>query len=237
MLLGNGGVVDIISSGLYDTFTISQSFIVKADPGLMATIDAPSSGNGVTVNAPSAMVTVRNLTLHGNGGTGHGFQINCVGRMVVEDCDSRNFWYGLGSGPAGSGELTIKGGTFEGSNTGIYIVSGTAIAVVDGATVYGGTYAGIEASAVRTTITHSFVTGDGVGTGILSNSGIVVLENDVVSRYTTGVVAGYTDALTYLSSCTITDNDFGIAAPRTPYSRGNTLLPRMSTETSLVRSM
>lgn len=223
-LVAAAGAVEIVGRGTYDTFTITKAITVEAEPGAVAVIEVPSSGTGITVSAASTeVVNLRRLILNGTGGTGVGFQIGSAGRIVVEDCVSRNFAYGLGFGPVGPSDLKISGGTFEGSNTAIYIAgTGDVVAVVDAVTVYGGTYAGIEASAAKTTITHSFVTGDGArGNGILSNSGTVVLEHDVVSRWSVGVFAGFSGAVTYLSSCTITDNGEGVEASNITYSRGN----------------
>jgi hypothetical protein len=45
------GQVSIVGSGNYDSFTVTKAVIVSAEPGVVATLDAPASANGVTISA------------------------------------------------------------------------------------------------------------------------------------------------------------------------------------------
>jgi hypothetical protein len=225
-VVATGGIVHIVASGLYDTFTVNKAVTVSADPGIVATIDVAASGTGVTVSAGSGdVVTLRGLTLHGNGGTGVGFQVNSVGRVTLEDCISRNFAYGLSFGPSAASLLVVTGGTFDGSNTGLYMVAASSTAAVDGVTVFGGAgHAGIDAALSFATITNSLITNDGgsgpnQGEGVQVDGGTVVMEHDVISHYTSGVRVF---ATLYISSCNVTDNVQGLYIfSSAAYSRGN----------------
>lgn len=239
-----GGVVDIIASGSYDRFLVTGSVTVKADPGVVATIDVAASGTGVTVTAGSSdLVTLRNLRLHGNGATGVGFQINSVGRISVEDCVSRNFAYGLSFVPAAGGDLKINGGTFDGGNTGLYLVAPSAHVAIDRATIYGEGSGGsvssnsgaINTSTAITTVTNSLITrgpGSLAQNGIVVNGGTAVLENDVISMFADG--AGLqVFATAYLSGCTMSGNFFDVGVTGgVAFTRGNnTLLDTVDTLT------
>ena len=209
-----GGVVVIVGSGSYDTFTITNAVTVTAEPGVVATIDVPASGTGITVNAAlTDDVTIKGLTLHGNGGTGVGFQVNTVGKLTLEDCISRNFAYGLAFVPTTFSQLVVIGGVFEGSNTGLYIVANNSQAAVDRVSVIGGAgHAGIDGAALILTVTNSSITDDGgsgpnSGEGVQIDGGTVLLENDVISHYVSGVRNFST---VYLSGCNITQNVQGV---------------------------
>jgi hypothetical protein len=216
-----GGVVDIVGSGLYDRFTVKQAVTVKADPGVVAAIDVPVSGTGITVNAASTdLVTLKGLTLHGNGGTGVGFQINSVGRITVEDCFSRNFAYGIVFVPSTASDLKVTGGAFDGSNTALYLASGSSHAAIDHTIVYGeagnGTVSSnqgaITSATLVTTVTNSLITGGPGGlvqNGVAASSGTTVLENDVISQFGDGA-ALLVFATAYISSCTFTENFVGV---------------------------
>jgi hypothetical protein len=54
-----GGVVNIVGSGTYDTFTIAKAVTVQAEPGVVATISVPTSGKDITVNAASTSMLHR----------------------------------------------------------------------------------------------------------------------------------------------------------------------------------
>jgi hypothetical protein len=221
-VVGAGGVVDIVGSGTYDTFTITKSVTVEAEPGVVAAISIPSSGKGITVSAASTdQVALKDLTLQGSDGTGVGVQINSAGRIIVEDCVSQHAAYGLAFSGSGAGFLKVTGGSFEGSDTGIFVVNGNANAAIDRVSVYGGdNHAGIDIAAANVAITRSLVTGEGGPEGLRLFSGTVVLEDDTVSGYSTGV--SMSNATAYLSSCTITHNsNFGVTANATTFTRSN----------------
>lgn len=219
-----GRQVDVVDSGSYDMFTVSKSVIVRADAGVVATINVPASGTGITVTAPNDTVALVGLTLQGTSESGVGIQINDVGRITVDDCVSRGFAYGLSYTGSHSGGLKVTGGTFEGSDTGIFIVS-AGRASVDRATVYGGSHhAGIDAASAQVTITRTLITGDdtSLGSGVQVNgSGPTVLENNVITGYAAGVYIFASGVTAVLSSNTITGNNYGILNGGTVYTRGN----------------
>ena len=225
LVVGPAGDVDVIGSGIYDTFTISRSVTVEAEPGVVATIEVGSSGTGITVVAgPNDVVTLRNLNLRGTGGTGVGIQITTGGLFTIEDCVSQNFFHGLDYTANTSGNLSVKGGSYEGADTSIFLCCAFGArytAVIDGVHVYGGGFAGINADGAAITITHSILTGSVTRSfGINVDHGTTVMENDVISAYADGI---FIDGTAFISSCTITENSqagiqIGLG---TAFSRGN----------------
>lgn len=236
-----GGRVDIIGSGTYDDFTITKSVTVSAEPGVLANLDVPASANGITINAgASDVVVLRGLTVYGHG-SGNGIQVNSAGRVVVEECISRNFSGALAFTPSTPGILTVKGGIFEGSSASIFTccaIGGTAARVdIDGTTVIhlGVTDSiGINADATLLTVTHSVVTGPGgiLGVrmyGIHPAHGTAVIENNSISGFSVGVEVADT---AYLSSNTITGNSSGVFTTGTCFSRGNNTIVANGTNVS-----
>ncbi len=231
-VVSSAGVVDIVSSGTYDRFTVTGPVTVKADPGVVAIIDVPASATGITVNAGSSdHVTLKGLRLHGNGASGVGFQINSVGRISIEDCVSRNFAYGLSFVPATASDLKVTGGTFDGSNTGLYLAASNAHAAIDRATIYGegdGTLVSVNSGAINsatllTTVSNSFITrgpGGLAQNGVVANGGTVVLENDVISDFFDGA-ALEAFATAYVSGCAMSENFVDVDVQGTVYSRQN----------------
>src|ERR1700687_4751298 len=81
--LNPDGEVIVLDSGGYGPVTITQGVTIEAPAGVTAFIHPPS-GDAITVNAGSATVTLRGLTL--NVGTNNGVTVNSVGTLNVENC-------------------------------------------------------------------------------------------------------------------------------------------------------
>jgi hypothetical protein len=216
-VVASGGTVDIVGSGIYDTFTVTRSVTVTAEPGVVATINVPASGSGVTVNAGSTgVVALKGLRLAGSG-SGNGIVVNTVSRITIENCDSRNFAGGLVFSLSIPATLKVAGGNFEGDNTSIFLCCNATPSpginvAIDGAHVYGGHFAGINADGGHIVVTNTLLTGDpgcpsGNNVGILAVHGTTLAENNTVSGYCFGVLVNDT---AFISANTITGNDTGV---------------------------
>jgi len=224
-----GGVVDIVGSGLYDTFTVAKSVTVTTDPGVVAMITVPASATGIVVNAAATdIVALKGLTLIGVG-SGTGISIQSVSRATVEDCDSRNFFHALEYVPTVPGTLKVTGGIYSGdADTSIFLCCNSTPSpgvniTVDGAHVYGGAFAAINTDGAQIAVTHSVLTGPGGSAascpngapndvGIYVAHGSVVADNDTITGYCAGVwLNGFdTSLVAYLSADTITGNFYGV---------------------------
>ena len=64
--------------------TVTKSVSIIAPPGIYAGISV-FSGDGVTVNAPGAIVVLRGLSINGQGGN-NGVSLQAAARLRVENC-------------------------------------------------------------------------------------------------------------------------------------------------------
>ena len=213
-IVSTGGVVDIVSSGAYDAFTVSHAVTVKADQGVTATINVPpptatNSSIGITIQ-PQAndVVDLQHLAVQGAGGMGVGIEVSGGARVTVEDCVSRGGAYGITYGSGTPSTLKVVGGIYEGSNTGIYLTSGNNKVNVDNVTVYGGgAWAGINADGQDITIANSLISGDGGPYGVfVINNARVVLKGNTISNFDTAVIG---NGRVYFSENVITNNNYG----------------------------
>lgn len=234
------GVVDIILSGVYDTFTITQSVSVEAEPGIVATIQVPSNGIGITIDAKSTdTVAIKRLSVWGTTG-GTGIQANTAESLLVEDCVSRNITYGLSLNSTTTA-FKVNGGVFEGSDTSLFIRAASNDVSIDGVKINEtGSNAAVDAVGTKIAITHSVLAGDGTSgfaPGVWVKGGqTVVLENDVISGYGPGVQVGGGlggNGTVYLSNNTITNNSTGVAVTAgTAFSRRNNTIVANTTNVS-----
>jgi hypothetical protein len=242
-LVAAGGRVDIVGSGKYDNFTVTQSVTVTVEPGATAIVEVAAAANGITVNAGSSdVVVLKGFTLNGHG-SGNGIVINSATQVVVEECISRNFNGALVFTPSAPATLTVKGGVFVANIASIFTccsAGGTASNVsIDGATlvltgVSPSALGAINVDASKLTLTRSVLTGPGasgnVSFGIRMAHGTGVFENDSISGFFWGI---YVDDTVFLSADTITGNGSGVVfALGTCFSRGNNTIAANGTDVS-----
>ena len=79
-----GGEVIVLDSAGYGAVAITKSVSIIAPAGIYAGISV-SSGDGVTVNAPAAIVVLRGLSINGQGGD-RGISLQAAARLRVENC-------------------------------------------------------------------------------------------------------------------------------------------------------
>lgn len=125
-----GGEVVVLTSGGYGTMTITQSVSINAPSGVHAAITA-LTGNGVTINAPGAAVTLNGLAISGVGGVGTlGINITAAQSVVLNSCRVVNFGTGVAmavdAGSTGSGPTISVNNSFIGFNSVGINISGTS---------------------------------------------------------------------------------------------------------------
>jgi hypothetical protein len=85
-----GGEITALDSGAFGPVTINKALTIDAD-GAVAGILA-ASGAGIVVNAgPSDTVTLRGLTLEGQGTAANGISILAAGAVRIDHCYIDNF--------------------------------------------------------------------------------------------------------------------------------------------------
>jgi hypothetical protein len=123
--LNPDGEVIVLDSGGYGPVTITQGVTIEAPAGVTAFVHPPS-GDAITVNAGSATVTLRGLTLNG-GGLSDGITANSVGTLNVENCFIAGFFDGNGIRMFSAGRLNVKGTDIKGCSHGILLVPATGV--------------------------------------------------------------------------------------------------------------
>src|SRR6516164_2603687 len=85
-----GGEISVLDTGGYGTLIINKAVSIVA-VGVQASIAIPSGGTGVTINAGSTdKVSLRGLTLDGQGVSADGIDFNSGGSLTMDDCVVRN---------------------------------------------------------------------------------------------------------------------------------------------------
>jgi parallel beta helix pectate lyase-like protein len=121
--LNPDGEVIVLDSGGYGPVTITQGLTIEAPAGVTAFVHPPS-GDAITVNAGSATVTLRGLTL--NVGTGNGIVVSSVGTLNVENCFITGFT-GEGIRMLSTGRLNVKGTDIKACVAGVFIANITGV--------------------------------------------------------------------------------------------------------------
>jgi len=80
----NGEVI-VLDSGAYGRVTVTQSVTIEAPAGVYAGISVFASTNGIDINAAGATVTLRGLSITGQGGD-VGINAFAVGMLRVDRC-------------------------------------------------------------------------------------------------------------------------------------------------------
>jgi len=80
----NGEVI-VLDSGAYGRVTVTQPVTIEAPLGVYAGISVFASTNGIDVNAPGATVTLRGLSITGQGGD-IGIYAFAVGMLRIDRC-------------------------------------------------------------------------------------------------------------------------------------------------------
>jgi hypothetical protein len=222
----SGGEVIVLDSGSYGPVTITASVSIIAPSGVHAGV-VVFSGDGIAVNAPGAIVTLRGLTISGQGGT-NGINATSVGQLRVEGVHVSGFAsykaYGL-LFAAANGSLTAIHSVFEGNWIGIESEpsrgSTVSIVVDDTALTHNAAgYRSIGPGTTNATITRTNVSANsengllpiGSSTDTLALEGCVVSNNGFIGIETLGKVV--------LSNNTITGNEIGV------YSMGGAIETR-----------
>jgi hypothetical protein len=167
----SGGEIIVLDSAGYGVVTITRSVSIIAPAGVYSGISVSSGHNGVTVNAPGAIVVLRGLSINGQGGD-IGISLLAAARLRVENCVVS----GMGS-------------------TGIsHTADGGELIVID-TLVRDNAQAGISVQAdANTLIDHTRVehnAGDGIGIVATTALTVATIRNSVMAGNGQGGLAAF----------------------------------------------
>jgi hypothetical protein len=160
-----GGEVIVLDSAGYGPVTINQSVSIIAPAGLYAGITV-SSGNGIAINAPGAIVVLHGLAINGQGGD-NGILVTDADTVRVESCTISHLFDAV---LARKGALYVQDSIIRNNtSTGIQIFSQNAdmVATIGNSTVAdNGTGVLATASAgtrITVTVSRSTISGNADG--------------------------------------------------------------------------
>jgi hypothetical protein len=172
-----GGEIVVLDSGGYGPVIIGQSVSITSPPGVYAGITV-FNGIGIDVTAPGARVTLRGLTINGQGGS-IGISFAAGSSLRVERCTiSGMSSIGLRAGAANSTLIVADTVITDSADRGVYLFSGNITASFErvrvdrtsgspgyGIHLSGGINASIAQSAIVGNVGHGVFTADGATAG------------------------------------------------------------------------
>ena len=117
-----GGEVIVLDSAGYGEFTVTKSVTITAPVGVYAGISVPAATNGVTVDAPGAIVVLRGLTIVGlSVSVTDGIHFSQGAELHVERCEMRALLNGIYADLTGGAMLYIKDSTVTSNFQGVWL--------------------------------------------------------------------------------------------------------------------
>jgi hypothetical protein len=165
----NGEVVVLDSAG-YGPVTVMQGVSITSPPGVYAGISVPAGSNGVTINAPGAIVYLRGLRINGQGGL-RGIRVDLAAKVRIEDCAVTNMGSDGISVYAAVDLALARVSVADNAGTGIYVSKATKGALDDVRIESSGGYGLVLEGGPRMSARNLTVAANGA-------SGIYVLDAD-----------------------------------------------------------
>ena len=214
-----GGEIDVAEAGGFGQIIIGKSLTLD---GLGQKAAISTGSTGITINAPGAVVVIRNLDLNGFGSGSRGILISDAASVTIENVKIQGHTAeGIRDARVTAGELFVRDVEINGGTYGVLVTGGTATsAVLENVSVRNATVAGARASTgnARIHIIESTFTGN--GTGALADTAEMFIERSAFSYNTTGVDASMASTVR-LSECVITRNGTGVSITGLMESFGN----------------
>ncbi|MBU8894291.1 right-handed parallel beta-helix repeat-containing protein [Corallococcus sp. H22C18031201] len=193
-----GGELDALDPGGFGTLTINKSITMDGGPNAGGILNTGT--HGIIVNAPGAVVILRNLVIQGAGTGLDGIRILAASQVYVEGCSLMGF---TGSGihvltDAGAVQLFVRNTSINGASSkppaaptdmtaGIHVESGSAI--IDHAQVVSA-ITGLGVLGTAQVTAHDLTLAGNTGEGVHAvGSAKVTLERGVVAQNGTGIKA------------------------------------------------
>ncbi len=186
-----GGEINVLDPGGFGAVTITKSITI--DGGGVTGSILSSATNGINVNAPNALVTIRNFSINGAGTTLgiNGIRVIAVKKLNVENCVLSNFSAnGIDVNTTTGADVTVSNVTIHNASNGINILgpgssTGTVgFTVVDGCHIRGVLNSGVSISSGTATVGNSVISG--CGTGVESKTGVTThLSGNIITNNAT----------------------------------------------------
>jgi hypothetical protein len=174
-----GGEINVLDPGGFGAVTITKSITIDGG-GVIGSI-LSSATNGIIVNAPGGLVTIRNFSINGAGTTlgVNGIKVVAVKKLNVENCVLANFsGNGIDFNSTTAADIMVNNTSINNASDGISYTGPSSSDVATGFTVIDGCHFqslqnnGINIGSGKATVSNSVISG--CGTGVLSKTGAAV---------------------------------------------------------------
>jgi hypothetical protein len=228
-----GGEINALDPGGFGAVTITKSITIDGGGGQVASVLAAAT-NGIVISAAGAVVTLRNLRIHGVVGTPspglNGVQFLSGATLHIENCAIFGFsqtGININLSSASAARVLIRDTVVSNSNTGVAArnagAGGVFVSLLRTTLAQNGTGlradgGGGASSIIATAIESSF---DGNGTGVLAiggtlgNAGVQIERSSIINNTTTGAVANGSAGLKpiiFFSNSVIATNGTGVSS-------------------------
>jgi len=181
-----GGEVIVLDSAGYGPVVITQTVSIIAPSGVFAgiTVTLPSL-DGVTVNGLGTVVTLRGLTISGQGASNHsGVHFAQGSKLTVEDCEISGFAIDGIHVDAPNSRVVVRNTVLRANTFTGFSTDGAINATLDGVRSDDNGINGVLATnGSRVTVTNSVLTNNGVAAVFANASGGTT--TDVMVSHTT----------------------------------------------------
>ena len=244
-----GGEVIALTAGGYGPVMITKSMTITSSGNAYASVFANTGVSAILINAASATVTLRGLSLTGTPGTpgDNGVVITQASAVHIENCVIRGF-VGDGILMLSGGKLYVKDSLSRDNNGGIDVdppVGNTAQVSIDNTRVENNANGNGIRFFARTTGTISRTVASGNNNGIQVNDGgtsdaanasTANISDCVVSNNSAAGISVFgTGSVARVSNSTVTNNSFGflqVGVGNVFESRSNNTVRGNATDTS-----
>jgi hypothetical protein len=202
----SGGEITSIDSDGFGPLNITQSVTITGAPGAEANVPSVTGGSSVVINGNGdgngINVTLRNLTINGEGLGYNGIEIDEAFSVTVINCTITDFYQPTNNLNAGNGiwigmysetdNLTVTNSVLSNNGQAVIYIGTNINAVIDNVVVTGNTQYGIynaEAGDAAVAIANSFISGNGTGIFLEAVSTTISIDNTVVTGNGIGINA------------------------------------------------
>jgi len=215
-----GGVINCLDPGGFGGVTITKAITIDCHQTIGSVLVGGT--NGITINAPGAIVNLRGVDVQGVGTGLIGISILAAATVNLEDIVVNQFTQqGISDtrpSATAATELSVRNSTIE-NNTGagIYLAGGLNVASIEN--VYSGNNGyGVQAETNNYVLVSRSVVFGNTTAGIQADTGASVFVNNTESMHnSTGVVAAGTGSVSLANSDILVNNPSGISGATTSY--------------------
>jgi hypothetical protein len=180
-----GGEINVLDAGGYGAVTITKSITIDGG-GAMGSI-LSSLTNGIVINDPNAVVTLRRISINGTGTGINGIRIIAAKKVQVEDCYLSNYTQkGIDLGGTGATMLLLNNVTIHNAADAVVMNNPLGTAVMDNCTLQSFTNTGINIMAGQAVVTNSNIGDCQLAVSAGANAGIY-LSNNIISNNNTAL--------------------------------------------------